>query len=61
MQASIAAYVPKDVEVLLFRNVGSSFGEAYNYGVREAFRNAFEIGRGLQRRHRVHADNVGHA
>jgi hypothetical protein len=38
MQASIAAYVPKDVEVLLFRNVGSSFGEAYNYGVREAFR-----------------------
>lgn len=38
MQASIAAYVPKEVEVLLFRNVGRSFGEAYNHGVREAFR-----------------------
>ena len=38
MQASIAAYVPREVEVLLFRNVGGSFGEAYNHGVREAFR-----------------------
>lgn len=38
MQASIAAYVPSDVEVLIFRNVGSSFGEAYNHGVREAFK-----------------------
>jgi hypothetical protein len=38
MKASIAAYVPREVEVLIFRNVGSSFGEAYNHGVREAFR-----------------------
>jgi hypothetical protein len=37
MQASIAAYVPREVEVLIFRNVGDSFGEAYNFGVRNAF------------------------
>ena len=37
MKASIAAYVPREVEVLIFRNVGDSFGEAYNFGVRNAF------------------------
>jgi len=37
MQSSIAAYVPRKVEVIIFRNVGGSFGEAYNFGVRNAF------------------------
>jgi hypothetical protein len=37
MLASIKAYVPADVEKHVHYKVGATFGEAYNFGMRDAF------------------------
>ena len=43
LKASIKAYVPHEIRTYVFENVGSTFGEAYNYAMRDAFTRHAEI------------------